>query len=456
MIADAAGTHRQRMQPRRGSHTADLITLSLRASGRGSRPDRRCSASSTTVEENIVDAPLNLREVGRLRVLQALHESVRTSRTELVRLTGLSRATVSALVADMISAGLVQEESGATEPETRSTGRPALSLSLDPSAAYAIGADIGHQHVRVMLCDLFGTPVWDTAVDKEVDRAPHETLDLAAELIGQAMRERDIPRARVLGIGAGIASPVHKSTGALGAEGIMPGWTGIRPGPELEQRTGLPTQLTNDANAGALAERLYGAGRFADDMVYIRLSAGIGAGIVADGKLLLGASGLVGEIGHLPAVPHGRVCRCGNRGCLETIASPVAIARLLQESWDEPVAPHDLPRLLREGSKGALRAIDDAGEAIGRALANLVTLFNPALVVVGGDLAEAGEALFGPLRRSIDRHALPSATQDLAVVPGELGERAEARGAAGIVLARAPQRLAVMSNAESTSTELVR
>jgi predicted NBD/HSP70 family sugar kinase len=396
-------------------------------------------------EEFAVDAPLNLREVGRLRVLQALHDSVRISRTELVRLTGLSRATVSSLVADMIIAGLVQEDSGAAEPETRSTGRPAQPLSLDPTAAYAIGADIGHQHVRVMLCDLFGTPVWDTVVAKEVDRAPHETLDLAAELIHRAMREKGIPPQRVLGIGAGIASPVDKSTGSLGAEGIMPGWTGIRPGPELAERTGLPTQLTNDANAGALAERLYGAGRNTDDMVYIRLSAGIGAGIVADGKLLLGASGLVGEIGHLPAAPGGRVCRCGNRGCLETIASPVAIARLLQESWDEPVAAHDLPRLLRDGSKGALRAVEDAGEAIGRALASLVTLVNPELVVVGGDLAAAGEVLFEPLRRAIGRYALPSATKDVTVVAGALGERAEARGGAGAVLARAPQRLAIMS-----------
>lgn len=396
----------------------------------------------------IVDAPLNLREVGRLRVLQALHDSVRTSRTELVRLTGLSRATVSALVADMIGTGLVQEETNPSEPEVRVTGRPALPLSLDPTAAYAIGADIGHEHVRVMLCDLFGTPIWDTAISKEVDRAPQETLDLTADLIHAALRDRNVSLTKVLGIGTGIAAPVDKSTGTLIADGIMPGWTGVRPGSELQQRTGLPTRLTNDANAGALAERLYGAGRNADDMVYIRLSAGIGAGIVADGRLLLGASGMVGEIGHLPAVPQGRVCRCGNRGCLETVASPVAIARLLQESWNEPVGTADLPRLLAEGRTGAQRAIEDAGEAIGRALASLVTLFNPELVVIGGDLASAGDVLFEPLRRAIDRHALPAATRTVTVVPGELGERAEARGGAGIVLAGAPQHLAVLNSAD--------
>jgi predicted NBD/HSP70 family sugar kinase len=405
-------------------------------------------------EEHVIDIPLNLREVGRLRVLQALHENVHTSRTQLVKLTGLSRATVSALVADLIAAGLVHEDGGTAELETRPTGRPAQPLSLDPRAAYAVGADIGHQHVRVMLCDLFGTPVWDTVLAQDVDRTPHETLDLTAELIGRALREQDVPRARVLGLGVGIASPVDKSTGALGAEGIMPGWTGVRPGSELEQRTGLPTRLMNDADAGALAEQLYGAGRATDDMIYIRLSAGIGAGLVAGGALLSGARGLVGEVGHLPTVPYGRICRCGNRGCLETVASPVAIARLLQESRGEPVAAADLPRLLREGDTGAIRAVADAGEAIGRALAMLVTLLNPKLIVVGGDLAGAGEVLFAPLRQAIARHALPSAAREVAVVLGALGARAEARGAAGGVLARVPQHLADISVPEAPATSL--
>ncbi|HEV2637988.1 MAG TPA: ROK family transcriptional regulator [Actinocrinis sp.] len=387
--------------------------------------------------------------MGRLRVLQALHDNVHTSRTQLVKLTGLSRATVSALVADLIAAGLVHEDTAAAELETRpTTGRPAQPLSLDPRAAYAIGADIGHQHIRVMLCDLFGAPVWDTVVAQDVDRTPHETLHLVAGLIDRALTEQGVPLERVLGLGAGIASPVDKTTGALGAEGILPGWTGVRPGNELEQLTGLPVRLMNDADAGALAERLYGAGRNSNDMVYVRLSAGIGAGLVAGGALLSGSRGLVGEIGHLPAAAEGRICRCGNRGCLETIASPVAVARLLAESWGEPVAPADLPRLLAEGNKGAIRAVEDAGEAIGRALAVLVTLLNPDLVVVGGDLAMAGEVLFAPLRRAISRDTLPSAAQGVTVVSGALGERAEALGAAGGVLTRAPQHLANMTSSD--------
>jgi predicted NBD/HSP70 family sugar kinase len=408
----------------------------------------RAGVSCDLVEELAVTAPMNLREEGRLRVLQALYDSAGTSRPELVRVTGLSRATVSALVADMIAAGLVREDDGLAGPESRPIGRPAQSLSLDRCAAYAVGADIGHAHVRVALCDLYGRPVWDQAEVTEADGAPQETLDLVADLTGRALGECHVPRERVLGLGADIASPV-RSDGALGAEGIMPGWAGIRPGTELERRTGLAAQLINDASAGALAEHRYGAGRGTDDMVYVRLSAGIGAGIIAAGRLLHGTGGLAGEIGHLPAMPAGPVCRCGNRGCLETVASPVAIARLLQDSWGQPVTPGDLPRLLAGSRPGALRVIQDAGEAIGRALATLVTLVNPQLIVLGGDLAATGEQLAGPIRHAIARHAIPSAVPQVTIVTGELGSSAEVRGAASRVLARAPRTLATMSGADS-------
>lgn len=374
-------------------------------------------------------------------MLEALHASPRSSRPELVRVTGLSRATVSTLVADLIHIGLVTEEPG-DESEPRRTGRPAQTLSLVPTAGYAIGADIGHQHVRVILCDLFGAVLWEHWVAKDVDRAPAETLDLVAVLVGRALQETGVDRDRVLGIGAGIASPVEKDSGELGAEGIMPGWVGLHLTGELRRRTGLPVQVTNDANAGALAELMYGAARQVDDMVYVRLSAGIGAGIVSNGQLLLGARGLAGELGHLPLIADGLICRCGNRGCLETVASPVAIARLLSQSWGRQIAARDLPALIKQRNTGALRAVRDAGDAVGRALSTLVTLLNPRLIVVGGDLASAGEDLLEPLRAGVSRHTLPSAARGIEIVTGGLGDGAEVRGAAGLVLTAAPQLLA--------------
>ncbi|MCO5995359.1 ROK family transcriptional regulator [Actinoallomurus rhizosphaericola] len=388
----------------------------------------------------MIETPLNLREVGRLRVLQALFDADSTSRSEIVQVSGLSRATVSSVVADLLAAGLVEESE--PDAQARSTGRPAQSLTLCASAAYALGADIGHQHVRVALCDLSGTPVWNDGVAKDVDHAPGETLDLAAEMIHRALRERGIDRSRVLGLGIDIAAPVRDPGGVLEAHGIMPGWIGVQPGAELERRTGLTTWLANDADAGALAERKYGAGRNVDDMIYVRLSAGIGAGIIAGGRHLHGTGGLAGEIGHIRSLSDGRVCRCGNRGCLETVAGPDAITRLLTDSWGHPVTVPDLLSLVQEGDRGAIRALEDAAEEIGRVLANLVTLLNPELIVVGGDLAPAGEILFEAIGRVIRRYALAPSAESVRVVQGSLGDQAEVLGAAGLVLADAPRLLA--------------
>jgi predicted NBD/HSP70 family sugar kinase len=261
-------------------------------------------------------------------------------------------------------------------------------------------------------------------------------------MVEEALRSQRVPRERVLGVGVGIACPVETRSDTLYAEGIMADWVGVRPAQELSRRTGLAAELINDANAGALAESLYGAARSCDHMIYVRLSAGIGAGIVADGQLHTGGNGLAGEVGHLQVEPDGRVCRCGNRGCLETVASPVAIADLLARSWHRSVDTDELFALLEAGDHGAQRAVEDAGEAVGRCIAAMVTLFDPELVVVGGELANAGETLFEPMRRSIRRHVMPRAATLHRIVAGELDDRAAVLGAAGLILARAPDVLA--------------
>lgn len=386
-------------------------------------------------------APINLRDEGRVRVLRALQESGRSSRSHLISRTGLSRATITALIADLIACGVV-EEGGDIDEGSRRAGRPAQPLSIVASAAYAAAVDIGHRQVRVALCDASGRSVWERATAVDVDHTPIQTLDLAAGLVEEGLRSQEISRERVLGVGIGIACPVDTSNDTLYAEGIMADWVGVRPADELSDRTGLTAELVNDANAGALAESLYGTARNCDHMIYIRLSAGIGAGIVTDGQLLTGGNGLAGEVGHLQVEPTGRVCRCGNRGCLETVASPVAIADLLAQSWNRPVDTDELFRLLEAGDHGAQRAVEDAGEAIGRCIAAMVTLFDPELIVVGGELATAGETLFEPLRRSIRRHVMPRSAKLHRVVAGELGDRAAVLGAAGLVLAKTPDVLA--------------
>jgi predicted NBD/HSP70 family sugar kinase len=403
-----------------------------------------------------VQAPINLASLGRVRVLRALSEESALSRAELVELTGLARATVGSVIDDLIDAGLVRKTTEADAPGARTgrsqsavasaaaaarSGRPPQLLSLEPRAAYAAGLDIGHDHVRAVLTDLVGTVLWDGSVQLDVDGDPESALSSAATLLDRSIDEVGAERERILGLGLGIACPVDKTTGALHADGIMPGWVGMRPAQELGRRTGLPVRIINDANAGVLAERRFGAARHCVNVVYLRLSSGIGAGVMCDGRMLLGHGGLAGELGHVTVEANGAVCRCGNRGCLETVASPPAVAALLTRSWGRTVGPEELPELLQTGDRGTLRAIEDAGDAVGRALAFTVMLLNPELIVVGGDLASAGDVLFEPMRRSLARNTMDSHAQPLRIVPGSLGDSAGVRGAAALVLATAPEHL---------------
>jgi predicted NBD/HSP70 family sugar kinase len=388
-------------------------------------------------------APIGLTDLGRVRVLRALAESGQLTRSELVHRTGLARATVGSVIYDLVSCGFVRETTAAEAAGAR-TGRPPQFLSLEPDSAAAIGLDVGHDRVRVILTDVVGTVRWDRAERLPVDGDPAGALDLAEQLIGAALAETGVAREKILGLGAGFACPVDRDGLQLHAEGIMQGWVGVQPVDALAARTGLPVRIVNDANAGVLAERRYGAARGCDNVLYLRLSSGIGAGAICDGRMLLGHGGIAGELGHIIIDRSGILCRCGNRGCLETLASPPAIADLLARSWRRPVAAADLPDLLRAGDRGTVRAVEDAGDAVGRALATAVMLLNPQMIVVGGELAAAaGDTLFKPMCRAIARDTTVSHAESLNIVTSALGDSAGVRGAAALVLEHMPEALAV-------------
>src|SRR5581483_4355335 len=273
-----------------------------------------------------------------------------------------------------------------------------------------------------------------------------QSLDLAYELVRQSVHQAQIRSDRLLGIGMGIAAPVDSATGAVQSEGILPGWHGIRPAEEMQGRLGLPVQVDNDANLGALGEREFGCGQGVRNMIYIRLSTGVGAGLILDGRPFAGSTGIAGEIGHFRHRDDGVICRCGNRGCLETVASPAAVAALLARSRKEPVSVRSVLELVAAGDRGAQRAVIDAGAAVGRGIASSVNLLNPDLVAVGGDLAAAGEVLLEPIREAIQRHAVSPAATAVRVQRGALGDRAEVLGAAALILTQSPRVLAEQVN----------
>lgn len=389
----------------------------------------------------------SLRELNKLRIIDALRRERHASRAELARRTGLSRSTVSTLVADLVRRGLVAEQPDGAPPArrggaARSPGRPPALLALDPSAGAAVGVDFDHDKVRAAVSDLSRAVLAEATAPADVDHDAHGALDTAAELVQEVLGQAGVERDRVLGAGMGLAGPVDHQRGALHASAILPGWSGLDAAGELERRIGMEVHLDNDANLGALAEVTQGAGRAARDAAYIQLSSGIGAGIIVDGLPYRGRYGTAGEIGHVLVDESGPLCRCGNRGCLETLASGPALVELLRAGRGERLTVRGMIELARDSDAGCRRVIGDAGRVVGRAVATLCNLFNPEMVVVGGDLSEAGELLLEPLRESIDRYALPAATRDLEVVAGELGERATLLGAVALVIAQSDHPLA--------------
>jgi predicted NBD/HSP70 family sugar kinase len=374
-----------------------------------------------------------LRELNRLRVVDALRRAGTASRSELARMTGLSRTTVATLVSDLQGRGLIVEPAEArSQPSGR--GRPPVLLRLDASAGAALGLDFGHRHVRVAVADLSSTVLAEHFVELDVDGAPEEALDAAAELVTSVLAEADVERSRVIGAGMALSAPIDSEKGVVGST-VLPSWAGIQAGEELSRRLEIPVELDNDANLGALAEVSFGAGRGFADVVYVMMSSGIGAGLVLGGQLYHGASGIAGELGHVQVRPDGAVCRCGSRGCLETVAATGALLSLLGATHGADLTLRDMLELVADGDLAAKRVVNDAGRAVGRAVADLCNFLNPAAVIVGGDLSLAGDALLDGVREEIDRYSLPGAAEAVEVKAGVLGDRAEMLGALAVVIA---------------------
>ncbi|MBE2320795.1 ROK family transcriptional regulator [Solirubrobacter sp. CPCC 204708] len=385
----------------------------------------------------------SVRHANRVRMLHALLRHPARSRADLGRSLGLSRATVTALLHELEVAGMVEQQRYELDDERPpAIGRPPLQVSLAPRAAYAVGLDFGHRHVRSAVCDLGGRIVGDQWAANDTDTHPLSSFDVAHRLTSAALAEAGVSPAHVVGAGVGLAAPVDAVTGLIYAEGVLPRWDGVQPAAELERRLGLPVQVVNDANAGAMGEHLFGAGRGVSDLVYLQLSGGVGLGLILNGESYGGVAGVAGELGHTPVIEDGLICRCGNRGCLETLATSDAVADLLGRSRGEAMTFARVLELLESGDRGARRAVTDTGAAVGRAIAGVVNLLNPELVIIGGELAAAGDTLLEPIREAVDRRAILPAARAVRVVRGSLGEHAEVLGAAAVQLARAPEALA--------------
>ena len=300
-----------------------------------------------------------------------------------------------------------------------------------PSGGVA-GVDVGHRHLRVAIADRSGQVLVEDQASLDVDGHGERTLRRAAMMVTSLLDRSGLERLH--GLGMCVPAPIDRRSAKI-TSGILPGWRDLVPAAVLEGLLGVPATVDNDANLGALAELHHGAARGVSDLVYLKVASGLGAGIVLGGRLHRGATGIAGEIGHVQIREDGHVCRCGNRGCLETEVAMPQLLALLEPAYDEPLDAARVLALDADGDAGVRRVLRDAGSTMGRALADLCNSLNPELIVVGGPLGSAASLLEG-LRAAVDRYAQPNTAEAVRVVPGELGDRAEVRGALALALAR--------------------
>jgi len=362
------------------------------------------------------------------------------SRAVLSRELGMSRSTISAIVEGLLASGIVIESHMAES----TGGRRGIVLRFDDDHRHVLGLDIGASHVTVVRTDLRGRMLERASRPYDVQGDPSGTLQLIDELV-RAVSLADGPP--LLGIGAGVPCPVDSGSPYQLSPRILPAWRETRLADWLYQRYGVRVFLDNDANMGALAEGWWGAGRSTAHFAYIKVGTGVGAGYLIDRGTYRGSTGIAGEIGHTTVNVDGRPCRCGLRGCLEAeVGSGALIDKARQAlAAGEPsslagIADLDLQTIVAHAERGdalADRLIVEAGEHLGVAVANLLNMLNPGKVVLGGRLAQAGERLLEPLRRTVSERALSTSLARADIGLGELGEGHVAVGAATLVVQQA-------------------
>ena len=360
------------------------------------------------------------------------------SRAELARQMDLSRAALSTIVGDLENMGLVQE----SDPGLTTGGRRPILLEINPQQGYVVGIDMGATHLGMVIADFSGHVVHETELPFSIADGPVACVPKVDAVFHSFIDQSGIQLSQIQAIGVGVPGPVVVEAGAVCAPPIMPGWDGYPIRKNLENLWGLPVFLGNDAEFGALGEWAAGAGRGTKNLVYIKVGSGVGAGLLLDGNIYRGTTGCAGEIGHLAIMESGPICTCGNRGCLEAVAGGWAIARQAREAVKsgkrtqlgslelEKITARDVATAARLGDLVAQQIVTEAGAHLGIAVASLVNLVNPSMIVVGGGVAQLGDLLLEPIRKAVRERSLRSAAQAVRINAAVLGRRSTSVGAA--------------------------
>ena len=368
-------------------------------------------------------------------IVQLIWTEQRISRVEIARRTGLAPSTVSLIVGTLSEAGLVRE----IGTQTSARGRRPTLLTFNDDVYNILGLELGIRHVAVALTNLRGKVRAFRTERNELRAGPESTLDKLRELVAECVKEGKVAKKKLLGIGVGVPSPINQRQPGLLSERLYPSWAGYDVKKSLEKSLRLPVFVDNDANLGALAEQWWGAGVGQEDLVYVKIGAGIGAGHVLGGELYRGAAGTAGEIGHICVDPRGPECSCGGRGCLtKFIGSDTLIPRAQQLFKDKHAGIVTIADHARSGDAKAIALLEEVAEYLGQVVVgSLVNLMAPSVIVLGGEICNAGRLLLDPLRDYVSQRLLTPAFDPKNLVLSSLGQQSVAIGAATLYLNQA-------------------
>jgi glucokinase-like ROK family protein len=374
---------------------------------------------------------LNLvKKINKSIVLHYIRNHSPISRARIAELTGLTKATVSSLVNELLESSLANEIGTGMS----SGGRKPMMLLFNRTAGYALGIDLGVNYIRAVLTDLNGTSVEEYRVQHD-----NATVELAiAELkicIREMLRRAPDSVYGIIGIGIGIPGISDGLGQVLYAPNL--GWVNVPLQQIIEEEFGIAVVIDNEANAGAVGEKEFGAGREADNLVYISVGIGIGSGIIIKGELYRGSSGFSGEIGHMSIQHDGQTCRCGNAGCWELYASENALyesARAVLAG--ERIDMEALLSLAEEGNEAVIKLFAQVGHFLGVGVVNIINGFNPERIIIGGRLAEAAQWLRPSMLQSMEERSLPYPRERLQVEFSQLGSRSAVLGACSFAISK--------------------
>lgn len=367
-----------------------------------------------------------IREINQAIVLNSIRTRGMLSRTEVAQHTGLSLPTISGITAELIDLGLLYERSTGVSTGGR---RPVL-LALNGQAGYTVGIKLTEEAVIAVLTDLEATVIarHTAPIHSHAPEVIAETLAQVVQTLSYAAHGRPI-----YGVGMGMAGVIDRNRGLV-RHATYFGWQDLPFGQILERRLDLPVVVDNDVNALTAAEQWFGAGRDVANLLVVSLGRGVGLGMVLDGRLYRGSGGGAGEFGHTTVVPDGPRCACGKRGCLETLISDPAIVQRASVALGRRITIQEAIDGALGGDASLQSIFAAVGRTLGMAVANLVNVLNPTLVVIGGEGTRAGELVIEPFRRSLREHCFDGLFDDLQVVMEPWGDEAWARGAASLML----------------------